>query len=633
MIPTGDRVVKRASIRTENAKQWTYHGQMIEPAPGATEDADLRIAGKGFVHSRPGAEIEEVRRRPDIVLGPGPDAVEDGGVDGVGVFLHAFVRRMHGFSDESKHKADFLLGEGNFLVEEDLGGRSGGFFGDFISQASGTLSWMGSMKKLAALLLWWGGFLGVLSAATPIAGEAAGIANPADADLGVSRFFTNPNPTPSAPLGSKEWLGGNSLTGDWSGFRNRLDERGVEFSASYTSNFAGNPVGGITQAFAYAENYTFGLLLDFGKMQVAPGLKMMISGLDRNGSNLSARHIGNQFTVQQVYGTQTVVFYAFYLEQSFLDDQLSLKVGRFSTGDEFAASPIYWLHMSNGIDGNPQSLPVNTAFSTYPGSVWAARVRVDPDPEWFGLAGIYQATKLNLYQEHGLDWSLGSSDGILLIAQAGWTPEFLKKPVASAPPPDGKSAVAAQSLARGKTSRSPSDAPEMLGLPGHYWVGAYYSSWKYPQFNSGQTTTNSYGFYAHADQMISQETPGSEQGLTLWAAAVLSPQQNIAKLPFQVNAGLFYTGLLPSRDNDIAILGFACGNFSKDFAQSVTANPSTPHSNLPAPTSEIAIELGYRYQFTQFACFQPNLQWIIRPGGSAGIPNALVIGAQINVTF
>ena len=140
VIPTGDRVVKRASIRTENAKQWTYHGQMIEPAPGATKDADLRIAGKGFVHSRPGAEIKEVRRRPDIVLRPGLDAVEDGGVDGVGVFLHDFVRKMHSFSDKSKAEVDFFRdgvqtprrrgGSEGKLIRDGLGvmlGRWGSF--------------------------------------------------------------------------------------------------------------------------------------------------------------------------------------------------------------------------------------------------------------------------------------------------------------------------------------------------------------------------------------------------------------------------------------------------------------------------------------------------------------------------
>jgi carbohydrate-selective porin OprB len=30
---------------------------------------------------------------------------------------------------------------------------------------------------------------------------------------------------------------------------------------------------------------------------------------------------------------------------------------------------------------------------------------------------------------------------------------------------------------------------------------------------------------------------------------------------------------------------------------------------------------------------QPNLQWIINPGGTGNIPNALVLGAQMSVSF
>jgi carbohydrate-selective porin OprB len=29
----------------------------------------------------------------------------------------------------------------------------------------------------------------------------------------------------------------------------------------------------------------------------------------------------------------------------------------------------------------------------------------------------------------------------------------------------------------------------------------------------------------------------------------------------------------------------------------------------------------------------PSVQYVIRPGGTGGIPNALVIGAEIGVTF
>jgi porin len=478
------------------------------------------------------------------------------------------------------------------------------------------------MKKLLLPLLLLAGFTAPLSAqeSGDIPGTPVGYTSP-DAMLGYSRFWSYYDPYPSNFIGSGEWFDGNALTGDWWGVRNFLDDSGVELSASYTNNIAGNPVGGMTQSFAYADNFSFGMQLDFEKLIKWQGLTLTVSALDRNGSNLSARNIGNQFTVQQVYGTETVVFYALVLEQRLLEDKLGIKLGRFSTGDDFASSPLYWLYMNNGIDGNPQALPVNTAFTSYPASVWGARLRVDPSPEWFAMGGIYQATSLNLYRDHGLDWSMNNSDGVLMIGQVGWTPEFFKKPAAASKPSDGKS------LAEGKTVRPVSPDAGMQGLPGHYWFGAYYSPWQFAQFGSTETASNSYGFYWHADQMVWQEEPGSDQGLTLWSAFVLSPQQNISKLPFQVNSGIVYKGLVPARDHDTTMLGFVYGNFSDDYAGTVAA------TGAGTPSYEIALEAGYRIQVTKFAYIQPNVQWIINPGGTGNIPNALVLGAQMNVTF
>jgi len=460
-----------------------------------------------------------------------------------------------------------------------------------------------------------------------IPGTPIGYENEQDSMFGYSRFWTYYDPYPSNYIGSRQWWDGNSLSGDWWGVRNWLDDSGVELSASYTNNIAGNPVGGRSQSFAYADNTSFGVQLDFGKLIGWHGATLTISGLDRNGSNLSARNIGNQFTVQQVYGGQTASFYALVLEQKLLEDKLGIKIGRFSAGDDFASSPLYWLYMNNGIDGNPQSLPVNTAFSCYPAAVWGTRVRIDPTPEWFAMAGIYQSTQIDLYEGHGLNWSMNNSDGVTLVGQIGWTPEFFKKPVAaSEAKSDGKSAVATKARSQGKTFKEPVDS-EMRGLPGHYWFGMYFSPWDYAQFGSAETANNSYGFYWHADQMIWQESPGSDQGLTLWSAFVLSPQQNISKLPFQANAGIVYRGLVPSRNQDITMLGMAYGNFSEDYAATVAA------TGAGSPTYELALEAGYRFQFTKFAYVQPNLQWIINPGGTGNIPNALVLGAQMSVSF
>jgi porin len=98
-------------------------------------------------------------------------------------------------------------------------------------------------------------------------------------------------------------------------------------------------------------------------------------------------------------------------------------------------------------------------------------------------------------------------------------------------------------------------------------------------------------------------------------------------MPFQYNGGLVYTGLIPARPRDLSIFGVAYGNFSSNYA---TANQAALGGTA---SYELALEGGYRINLTKFAYVQPDVQWIINPGGTGTIPNALVLGAQIGVTF
>ena len=49
--------------------------------------------------------------------------------------------------------------------------------------------------------------------------------------------------------------------------------------------------------------------------------------------------------------------------------------------------------------------------------------------------------------------------------------------------------------------------------------------------------------------------------------------------------------------------------------------------------SEKVLEVGHRFQVTKWSYIQPDLQYVIDPGGTGDIPNAVVIGAQMGVTF
>lgn len=446
-----------------------------------------------------------------------------------------------------------------------------------------------------------------------------------------NRFWEFYDPRPTNHIGSREWWHGDAFSGDWWGVRNWLDEDcGIEFSLNYTTNLAGNPSGGLRQGFTYTDNIGFGIELDLEKLIGWNGATITVSGLDRNGTSLSQDYIGNQFTVQQIYGGQTVMLYGLHLDQKFWNKKASLKVGRFATGDDFASSPLYWLYMNNGIDGNPQALPVNGQFSAYPWAVWAARLRIDPTPEYNAQVGVYQVSNRTFDRNlHGVNMNMQANDGIMLITQLGWTPEFFKVPAPkTASTPDGKTSAPRPSDGRVTfgDAKTP-DSEGMRGMAGHYWFGAYYSTWDYPQFGTSDTAANAYGFYWHGDQMVYRESPGSKEGLIVWTAFVLSPQDNIAKLPFQWNGGLIYQGPLPLRGQDSAIFGLAYGNFSNDYGRAGQAY------NGDAVSYEMALEWAYRIQLNDFFYIQPDVQYIVRPGGTGSIPNAFVLGAQIGVSF
>ena len=429
-----------------------------------------------------------------------------------------------------------------------------------------------------------------------------------------SRFWDYYTPYPSNFIGSDEWWRGDALTGDWWGARNWMDkDKGIEFSGTYTTDLAGNPVGGMEQGFTYTDNIAFGAKLDLEKLIGWNGATFTIAATDRNGTSLSQNYIGNQFTVQQIFGGQTIILTGLHLTQRLLDDKMEIKVGRFSAGDDFASSPLYWLYMNNGIDGNPQALPVNASFSAYPWASWAARVRIEPSPDWNAMFGLYQVSNktFNRYL-HGVNFSFEPTDGVMFLGQVGWTPEFFRRPVKRV------------ETEREENEELSDTEEDTHGLPGHYWFGAYYSTWEYAQFGSTQSAANAYGFYWHADQKIYQEAPGSDQGLTLWTAFVLSPQENIAKIPFQWNCGVAYQGVVPQRDQDIAMFGLAYGSFSDDYGNAYNGDPVS---------YEMALEWGYRVQFNRFLYAQPNIQYIVQPGGTGSIPDAFVLGLQIGVTF
>jgi porin len=409
------------------------------------------------------------------------------------------------------------------------------------------------------------------------------------------------------------------ITGDWWGYRDRLQASGVEVFGFYNSIYNGNVSGGIHPHHAtYVDDAWLGFKFDLEKLVGWSGGLFVVSGINRNGDDLTTKYIGSIFSTQQSVGGQRPFLYQVYLQQKLWDGRFTAKMGRFAASDDFNASPLYGYSVNNGIDGDIRNVLFDTRFSAYPFAVWAAALLYDPAPEFNAKFGVFQTSeRMFENDDNGLNWGIEGSDGYTAIAQVGWSPQFFKRPV------HASSATGKTAARDGKTT----ETSVMKGLPGHYWIGFTYSEWDlYRRFDGG-FEDHSYGFYAHADQMIYQEAPGSDQGLTAFIASGYYPQTEISIVPFQVNIGLNYKGLFPCRDRDHTMLHFIYGDISRDYARSVRV----PGGRLAE--SEKVVEFAHRFQLTPWSYFQPDIQYVIDPGGTGDIPDVLVIGAQMGFTF
>ena len=297
----------------------------------------------------------------------------------------------------------------------------------------------------------------------------------------------------------------------------KLTNLGVSPFLAYYGVFQGNPVGGIQEdRTAYSHLILFGTTLDFNKLIGLPGGSLYISGAEAAGKDLST-YIGNINSVSEAFVTpDTLMFYELYWKQMLFDDKLDLRLGRMTAADQFASVSAFALQVNGGINGNPTSIFVNAPFTSSPVATWATSVNFRMTKEFYAEAGVYQASEhLGKLDDHGLNFTIHSDDGELVMWQVGWEPTFSKSPVGTYFDKNGNSSL-------GKSNS---------GFPGSYILGGYYSNFDFPELNGPNLQHSAYGFYAMGQQMVWRSTADPFTNFTVWAGLTFSPQQNIALLP------------------------------------------------------------------------------------------------------
>lgn len=393
------------------------------------------------------------------------------------------------------------------------------------------------------------------------------------------------------------WRRAQTLTGDWGGVRDQIaDEYGISLVGNYTSECAGNPIGGREQGVTYTHNIGIALLVDLGKLVGLDETYFIVSGSNRAGSSDTGKYIGNIYPVQQIYGGETTRLVQLAFGKRLFDGALDIVAGRIHGLDDFIALPLYCDAQNLAFCGNPLSIPSDINIPSYPNALWGARARWEPVSMWYWMGGVYNAyAGFRANKFHGVDFSIRHNSGVvgimetgLLPDEAGWVPE---------------------------------------GMEGHLKLGGYYDTEPLKDFGTGLLERGTWGIYVALDQQVYAERGGEDgQGLSLFTAFHHAPPDVNTQTDF-FDFGAVYQGAIPGRDTDVLGFFVAHGWISGDLRASQTA------SGQPGQVQETVLELNYRWNVLPWLYFQPDVQGILNPGGADQFDDALVLAIQFGFPF
>jgi porin len=438
------------------------------------------------------------------------------------------------------------------------------------------------------------------------------------------------------------------LTDAW-GLRSALEQQGIRFTFTYYGDAFANPIGGVKQGSGYDGRFGTIVDADLGRLIGWQGATFHASIHDIFGTQYSATNLANLMTVSGIEAPPSFRLFNLWIEQK-IGSELNLRVGQFSAAQEFAVSQTASLFV-NSTFGWPmayaQDLP--SGGPAYPEATPGARLSWTPTGRITLRAAVFNGDPAgpgpgNPVQRDPSGLAFRVNDPPFFIAETAFT----------------WGAQASDAQTGGNPNQEGTDAggrrtPHRAGseLPGSLKLGAWLHTGRFadPLFNAGgglPATTGgallqhhgNFAAYAILDQGLWSMPSDADRMLSGFFRASASPSdRNLVDL--YLDGGLTFKGPLPSRRDDVVGLGIAWGRISPRAQQLDREMIAVTGQVAPIRDYELGLELTYQWKLADDWTLQPDLQYILHPGGhvavpaganvgpaNAAIPDALVIGLR-----
>ncbi len=415
---------------------------------------------------------------------------------------------------------------------------------------------------------------------------------------------------------------------DPGGIRRRLAERGITFELNYTGEAISNVAGGLRRGTKYNGLGEFVLDVDFEKKIGWKGLSFHANTLQIHSGLPTSELIGSLDLISTIEARSTTRLFEAWFQQKLFNDRVSIKLGQLSADTEFMLSES-GAQFVNSTFGFPtiDAVDLPSGGPAYPLATPAVRIKIDPVPEVSLLAAVFNGDPAGPGSEdpqvrnrYGLDFRV--KDPPFLISEAQF-----------------KYGAGADSG----------------GLPGTLKVGGWYHTEDFDNVRFGTDGLSlafgngiaarmdgNWGIYGVIDQRI-WRPPGKDaedKGVNVFARVSASPPDR-NEISFYFDGGVTFTGLVPSRADDVFGVAFSYSGISPSLS-------ALERDTLRAGTYtlirdyEALIEVTYRAQIVPGWIVQPDFQYMWHPGGNVpvnsdpgapAIPNATILGVRTVINY
>ena len=410
----------------------------------------------------------------------------------------------------------------------------------------------------------------------------------------------------------------SQMLGDLCGVRSLLARYGMTLNIQETSEILGNVTGGTQRGFDYDGLTQVTLQLDTQHAFNWYGGTFNVSGLQLHGDNLSTENLYSLQTASGIEADRGARLWELWYDQKFLnEDKLDIKIGQQSLDQEFMVSSNALLFV-NTMFGWPMvpSADLPGGGPAYPLSDLGIRAQwKTPIDSVKILAGVFNGSPIrnnNAADSQRADrWgtSFPLDGGVLAITELQYS----------------YPALGAMSYG--------DDSP----LSGTYRLGAWYDSEQFADLRYDNTglsladpnTTGvarlhngDYSIYGVADQMIMRSSTDPNRNLSTFLRVMGTPETDRNSIVFSANFGFNLTDPLPYRTDDTFGIGMGyarVSNYAVGLAQDEINSPNG--SFTPQGRSETFFEATYQYQLYPWMQLQPDVQYVINPGGGIVNPN------------